>query len=368
MKSILETGIRNARNVQRYTIGEGSINFLSKLIEDRRRNNKEVILYYVDQYFKNNLQLQEKLRVKKNDLIIFVPTKIEPTTDYVNSKVTELQNQNITNPAAIVGMGGGITMDIAKAVSILLTNDGKAEDFQGWDLVKKPGIYKIAIPTLSGTGAEATRTCVITNKKTGLKLGMNSDYSVFDQLIMDPDLTKTVPKNQYFYTGMDAYIHCIESMNGSYRNAIGDAFSAQTISLCREVFLSDEMMSDENRSKMMVASYLGGCAIATSYVGVVHPFSAGLSVVLGTHHCVANCITMRAMEEFYPDEYKEFWQMVKEQEIEIPEGVCRNLTDDQYDKLYTSTVIHEKPLTNAFGENFKEILTKEKVIEIFRMM
>ena len=167
---------------------------------------------------------------------------------------------------------------------------------------------------------------------------------------------------------MDAYIHCIESLNGSYRNAIGDAYSAQTISLCREVFISDNMMSDENRSKMMVASYLGGCAIATSYVGVLHPFSAGLSVVLGTHHCIANCITMRAMEEFYPVEYKEFWQMVKQQEMRVPEGICRNLSDEQYDQLYASTIIHEKPLINALGENFKEVLTKDKVIDIFKRM
>ena len=75
---------------------------------------------------------------------------------------------------------------------------------------KKRGIYKIAIPTISGTGSEATRTCVITNKSTGLKLGMNSDYTVFDQIIMDPELTKSVPRDQYFYTGMDAFIHCFE--------------------------------------------------------------------------------------------------------------------------------------------------------------
>jgi 3-deoxy-alpha-D-manno-octulosonate 8-oxidase len=208
----------------------------------------------------------------------------------------------------------------------------------------------------------------MTNKKTGLKLGMNSDFTVYDQLILDPVLTKSVPRDQYFYTGMDAYIHCIESLNGSYRNAIGDAYSAQTISLCREVFISNNMMSDENRSKMMVASYLGGCAIATSYVGVLHPFSAGLSVVLGTHHCIANCITMRAMEEFYPVEYKEFWQMVKQQEVRVPEGICRNLSDEQYDQLYASTIIHEKPLINALGENFKEVLTKDKVIDIFKRM
>ena len=265
-------------------------------------------------------------------------------------------------------MGGGITMDVAKAVANLLTNGGNAEDYQGWDLVKQPGIYKIAIPTISGTGSEATRTCVMTNKKTGLKLGMNSDHTVFDQIIMDPNLTKTVPRNQYFYTGMDAYIHCIESLNGSYRNAIGDAYSAQAVSLCRDVFTSGNMMSDENRSKMMVASYLGGCAIATSYVGVVHPFSSGLSVVLGIHHCIANCITIRAMEDFYPKEYKEFWKMVEKQKIKIPENICKDLTDEQYDQLYESTIVHEKPLINALGENFKEILSKEIVIELFKKM
>ena len=118
----------------------------------------------------------------------------------------------------------------------------------------------------------------------------------------------------------------------------------------------------------MVASYLGGCSIATSYVGVVHPFSAGLSVVLGIHHCVANCIVMRAMQEFYPDAFSEFWSFVDKQKIDIPEGICRNLTDVQYSSLYDSTVVHEKPLTNALGEDFKRILTKEKVVELFKAM
>jgi 3-deoxy-alpha-D-manno-octulosonate 8-oxidase len=367
MVNILDTGVRNARNVRQYTIGNGAINDLPKLTEEQRGVG-ESIVYFIDEFFSNDTQLHNRLGVKSEDELFFVSTIDEPTTDYIDSLVANLHAQGVTSPAAIVGMGGGITMDVAKAVSNLMTNGGKAEQYQGWDLVGQPGIYKIAIPTLSGTGAEATRTCVMTNKKSGLKLGMNSDFTVFDQIVMDPKLTRTVPKNQYFYTGMDAYIHCIEAMKGSYRNAIGDAYSAQTVSLCRDVFLSDDMMSDENRSKLMVASYLGGCAIATSYVGVVHPFSAGLSVVLGIHHCVANCITMRAMEEFYPAEYREFWQMVEKQGVEVPEGICRNLSDEQYNQLYASTVIHEKPLTNALGENFKEVLTKKKVIELFRMM
>jgi len=259
-------------------------------------------------------------------------------------------------------------MDVAKAVSNLLTNGGRAEDYQGWDLVKVPGIYKIGVPTLSGTGAESTRTCVMTNPANGLKLGMNSDFTVFDQIILDPDLTVTAQRNQYFYTGMDAYLHCMEALRGSYRNAVGDAYSAQAIALCKEVFLGGDMMSDEAREKLMVASYLGGCAIAASYVGVVHPFSAGLSVVLGIHHCVGNCIAMRALEEFYSEDYREFWQMVRQQDVEIPEGICRNLNADQYDRIYASTVIHEKPLTNALGQDYESILTRQKVEEIFRKM
>jgi 3-deoxy-alpha-D-manno-octulosonate 8-oxidase len=206
------------------------------------------------------------------------------------------------------------------------------------------------------------------NPQNGLKLGMNSDYTVFNQIVMDPELSKTVPKDHYFYTGMDSYIHSTESLKGQFRNQIGDAFSDQSIKLCREVFLSEKMMSDENRSKMMVASYLGGCAIASSYVGLIHPFSAGLSVVLGTHHCLANCIVLNSMHDYYPDAHSEFIEMLSKQNVNIPKGVCANLTEEQYHQLYLSTIIHEKPLTNALGDNFKEILSEDKVIEIFKRM
>lgn len=365
---VLDTDIKNVRNVSRYRIGEGSISDLPELLNYFRAKNNQSVLFCIDDFFYEKNEMLNKLGGTLSDEYIFVPTMDEPSTDYVDYVVSELNKKYTKLPSVVVGIGGGTTMDIAKAVSNLLTNKGKAADYQGWDLVKKPGVYKIAIPTLSGTGAEATRTCVMINKSSGLKLGMNSDYTVFDQIIMDPNLTKTVPRNQYFYTGMDAYIHCIESLNGSFRNPIGDAYSSQTIALCRDVFSSNDMMSDLNRSKMMVASYLGGCAIATSYVGIVHPFSAGLSVVLGIHHCLANCIVMRAMKEFYELEYIEFWNMVKKQNIYIPKGVCKNLLERDYENLYQSTIIHEKPLTNALGVQFKKILTKQKVVELFKEM
>ena len=128
------------------------------------------------------------------------------------------------------------------------------------------------------------------------------------------------------------------------------------------------MMNDEGRTKLMVASYLGGCAIAMSYVGVVHPFSSALSVVFEMHHTVSNCVTMRAMQEFYPENYEEFWKMVSHQNIEIPRGVCLSLSDETYDKLYDAMIVHEKPLTNALGRDFRRILNKEKVREVFERM
>lgn len=368
MNDKLDTGIKNVRNVLRYTFGPNSLESLSQLINDRRDKVNSKVIFFLDIYFKKNKINNNSIGYESGDELIFVPTKDEPSTDFIDELIKMLLKKDLANPVAIVGIGGGITLDVAKAVSNLLTNKGKAENYQGWDLLKKPGIYKIAVPTISGTGAEATRTCVLTNPRTGVKLGMNSDFTVYDQLILDPNLTKTVPRRQFFYTGMDAYIHCIESLNGYYRNEIGDSYSNQTINLCREVFNSHDMMSDENRSKIMVASYLGGCAIATSYVGVVHPFSAGLSVVLGIHHCLANCISMRVMKEFYPDEYEDFWRMAEMQNIEIPKGVCSNLTQDQYEKLYQSTIVHEKPLSNALGDSFKDILTRAKVIELFKGM
>lgn len=369
----LDTGIKLVRNVGSFNFGRGAIADLAGHVTTRRdlaraQGADERVIFVIDQFFRGRKDILSRLPQQDGDVVLIVDTTDEPTIAGIDALVADVRAQGVSIPATIVGFGGGITLDTAKAIANLLTNPGSAADYQGWDLVKNPAVHKIGVPTISGTGAEATRTCVMTNKATGLKLGMNSDFTVFNHLVLDPDLTATVPRDQYFFTGMDAYIHCIEALAGSYRNAVGDAYSHETINLCQKVFLGDDMMSDQSREDLMVASYLGGSAIATSYVGVVHPFSAGLSVVLGIHHCVANCITMRAMKEFYPEAFDEFWTAVDRQRVVVPEGVARGLTDDQYKSLYDSTVVHSKPLTNALGEDYKKTLTFDKVVELFKMM
>ena len=91
-------------------------------------------------------------------------------------------------------------------------------------------------------------------------------------------------------------------------------------------------------------------------------------MVFHTHHCLGNCLVMNVMEEFYPRETEEFHAMLAAHKVELPRGLCRDLSPAQHQALYESTIIHAKPLANALGEDFKAILTPDKVAGIFQRM
>ena len=354
----------NIKNIPYYIFGSGSFNQLGDLIQDKRGQN-DFVVFCIDFFFKGK-KIIDRLPIESEDKVYYIDTSKEPKTTDIDRLRSLIQQSCEKMPCCIVGIGGGSVLDTTKAISNLMTNPGKAEDYQGWDLVKNPGIFKIGIPTLSGTGAEVSRTCVLTNEKRGIKLGMNSDYSMFDQLVLDPDLTKTVSRNQFFFTGMDTYMHCIETLKGRYRNSIVDSFSQKAVSLCKEIFLSEDMMAEENLEKIMVASYLGGCAAGN--VGLIHPLSAGLSIVLKYRHGISNCHAMSVVGDFYPNEFEVFNLMMQKQDVSLPKGICKELSSEDYNQLYKSTVIHEKPLANALGDNFDTILTRERVISLFKQM
>jgi 3-deoxy-alpha-D-manno-octulosonate 8-oxidase len=268
-------------------------------------------------------------------------------------------------PDAIVGIGGGSTMDLAKAVSLLLTNPGSAADYQGWDLVKYPGIYKIGIPTLAGTGAEVSRTAVLTGPVR--KLGINSDFTPFDQIVMDPDLISDAPRDQRFYTGMDSYIHASEALRGTYINEFARALAAKSQDLCRDVFLRNtpDQLADE---KLMVASYLGGLSIAYSQVGACHALSYGLAFVLGTRHGIGNCLVFDQIEEFYPDDVREFRKMLDRQNITLPRHLCAELTDEQMNEMVRVALGLDPLWENTFGPGWRKIMTPERCRELYRKM
>ncbi len=358
-----------SKTVGSFHYGFGSINKLESVLGQRKTSVEDFSIFFVDIFFKDKSEILIKLPIEKHDLVSFVDCKDEElTTEMVDQIVTWIKSKTARLPSAIVGFGGGSVLDTAKAVSNLLTNGGKAEDYQGWDLVKVPGIFKIGVPTLSGTGAEASRTCVMLNKAKNLKLGMNSPHTVFDHLVLDPEFSKTVPRDQYFFTAMDTYIHCVESLKGNFKHPIADVYSKDALELIKEVMLSEDMMSDDNREKVLIASYFGGSAIGNSFVGLVHPLSAGLSTVFGTHHCLANCIVMAQMNEFYPDETNEFLTFCRKQKITLPNGLYKDLNAEIFNRLYQSSIVHEKPLSNALGPNFKEVLTPAKVKSLYQSM
>ena len=131
---ILKTKINNVRNVSRYTIGEGSLSDLPNHLMTKRKKTKKQAIFFIDQYFKNSSIILKSLKIEIRDKVIFVPTENEPTTNYIDDQVKLLKRQGFNKPCAIIGIGG-ITMDVAKAVSNLLANGGKAEDYR-LDLLK----------------------------------------------------------------------------------------------------------------------------------------------------------------------------------------------------------------------------------------
>ena len=233
----------------KYTIYNVPILKISDSYEDtlfdivKKRKFKNIIIF-VDKYFDNKKLFKKHIFSKK---IVYIDTSNEPSTNLIDDLISKLKFKKDID--CIVGVGGGSILDISKAVSILLKNNGNCSKYVGWDKVQKPGVYKIAIPTLSGTGAEASKTCVFIDYKKKIKMGINSEYSLFDQVICDFKLQRTVPKEQFFYSAMDTYIHSMESLDGKYRNFIADEKSKIAIKLCREVFSSSKLMKDQNLKK-----------------------------------------------------------------------------------------------------------------------
>jgi len=194
----------------------------------------------------------------------------------------------------VVGVGGGSAMDVAKAIAILLTNGGKAVDYLGLGLIKKPGVPKIMVPTSSGTGAEVTFTAVFINEKTGSKGGMNGDPLYPDATILDPELTISLPPHVTAFTGIDALTHALEAYTSTQAHSISEMYSLEAISLIADNLPAAYANGDnlEARSAMLMGSLLGGKALATAGVGLVHAMAYPMGGMFGIPHGLANAVLL----------------------------------------------------------------------------
>lgn len=354
---------KNFKVVSKMIYGRGSYAQLDEVLSAERNIDEGFVVFLVDKVH-NGQPIGKRVPAKARDQLIWVDVdEEEPTTEQVDALTLEVQKFSERKPVSVVGIGGGATLDLAKSVSLMLTNEGGSAKYQGWDLIENPAIHHVGVPTLSGTGAEASRTAVLCGPVR--KLGLNSDYTVFDQIIMDPELIADVPTEQWMYTGMDCYIHCIESLEGTYLNEFSRAFGEKALALCREVFIDNHPDKDD---KLMMASYMGGMSIAYSQVGACHALSYGLGYVLGYHHGIGNCIAFDALEDFYPEGVAEFRQMIARHNIELPKDICKDLPDETIAKMVKVAKSLGPLWDNVYGEGWEEKVTDELLTSLYRRM
>ena len=353
---------RNFSIVPNIIFGRGAFNQLDDVLAGRRSTAEDYMVFVVDDVFSGK-PLEGRIPLRGHDLLLWVNVDDEPKTSYIDALVSQVKTYRSQTPAGIIGIGGGSAMDIAKAISLMLNNPGSSADYQGWDLIKNPSVYHVAIPTLAGTGAEISRTTILTGPEK--KLGINSDYTLYHQIILDPELLAGVPKDQWFYTGMDCYIHDVESLQGTFINEFSKAYGEKSLDLCRQVFLEDHPDKDD---KLMMASYFGGMSIAYSQVGACHALSYGLSYVLGIHHGIGCCIAFDYLDEIYPQGVEEFRQMMAKHTINLPRNLTKDLDQASMEKMVT-TALGLVPLwQNCLGPDWQKIMTRERTLGLYRRM
>ncbi|HJZ49393.1 MAG TPA: iron-containing alcohol dehydrogenase [Roseiflexaceae bacterium] len=196
----------------------------------------------------------------------------------------------------IVAVGGGSPIDTAKAIRILVNEGGRLYDYEGYNLLTRPLIPMIAIPTTAGTGSEVTAWAVIRDETARMKLSFSSIYLAPDLAILDPEMTRSLPPELTAATGMDALVHAIESFVGSNANPISDSLALQAIDMISNNLRDATYDGNdiEPRGQMLIASCIAGMAFSSGggSLGIVHALAHALGGAFEVHHGTANSILL----------------------------------------------------------------------------
>ncbi len=201
-------------------------------------------------------------------------------------------------PDVIVALGGGSPIDAAKAANVIYTYGGGVKDYgAGGPSSKKigPGMLTlVAIPTTAGTGSEVSQISVITDAEAQIKFGLMSNSIVPDVVILDANLTLTLPKSMTAFTGIDALTHCIEAYVSTVDFAPGKALALHGIRMIKDAL--PRAYADggdlKAREEMLMASFLGGMSFSTCMLGACHACAHVLSAVYNTPHGLANAVLL----------------------------------------------------------------------------
>jgi 3-deoxy-alpha-D-manno-octulosonate 8-oxidase len=290
----------------------------------------------------------------------------EPRTGDVDRLVEVLRSKK-NAPDVLVGVGGGGTMDLAKATGICVANPKPAAMYQGYGLDMKKGMDIWVLPTLTGTGAEVTPIAVLRGPEK--KLGINNDFTAPSVAVIDPALTRGAKKHNRFYTMMDCFFHHYEITKSktSAKEAIDDARDGLT--LAREVLSSSLSSYDEELAvKSSMASVLGGSSSVGGRVGVSHAISYGLSNS-GPQlpHSVAVTISMLACADIYSDGgYDDTLRFLEINGIPRPKAADYGINDSQIDKMTATALGMEKLWFSHFGEDWRKTADEKFIREIYK--
>jgi alcohol dehydrogenase len=196
----------------------------------------------------------------------------------------------------LVALGGGSPIDTAKAMRILLTEGGSLDDYQGYNIIERPLIPLVAIPTTAGTGSEVTSWAVIRDERAHLKLHLSSVFLAPNLAVLDPKLTISLPPDLTSATGMDALTHAIEAFVGTNANPVSDSLALQAIDMISNNLRGATYSGGdlEARSQMLIASCIAGIAFSSGggSLGVVHALSHAVGGAFDVHHGTANAILL----------------------------------------------------------------------------
>lgn len=236
--------------------------------------------------------------LKKAGLQVLVFDEVEPSPHIktINKCGDWVRKEQIN---LLVGLGGGSSLDVAKAASILATNPGGMNDYVGFNRVRQRGIPKILIPTTAGSGSEASRACMLTDDADGLKKAVLSRHLVADTAIIDPNLMLSLPKVVTVDAGLDALVHAIEGYLSPAACPATDAMALEAISLIsgnlRKVFAYGNNL--EARYALSVASFLAGTAMLAG-LGCVHALAYPLNTRYDMTHGRSNAVLLPYVMEF----------------------------------------------------------------------
>ena len=213
-------------------------------------------------------------------------------------------------PDLVIGFGGGSSIDMAKIAAVMTANDDSLRDLVGINLVKNPGLPTLFIPTTAGTGSEATNISILNDVEREVKLGIVSEYMFAGMVVIDPELTASLPPRVTSWTGLDALIHAIEAYVSRAATPVTDALAAKSMELIagnlrRAYAVGTDMDAREN---MLTASLLAGMAFCNTQCGGAHACALAVGAKYHLAHGLATTLMLPATMEFNliaaPEKYR----------------------------------------------------------------